>query len=89
MTTGMYAFQLLSNLMTYLNSCINPVALCFLSKTYRKYYLKYLCCRGLINPGMVKGTTYQLSPTNPDCKRAMATDDSFRNSSVETKTCTV
>ncbi|XP_072018889.1 LOW QUALITY PROTEIN: bombesin receptor subtype-3-like [Amphiura filiformis] len=92
MTTGMYVFQLLSNLLTYLNACINPVALCFLSKTYRKYYLKYLCCRhgGILTTGLlVKGTTYQLSPTNPDCKRAMATDDSFRNSSVETKTCTV
>ncbi|XP_067119149.1 neuropeptide CCHamide-1 receptor-like [Centruroides vittatus] len=30
--------------LTFVNSCLNPIALYFISGVYRKYYKRYLCC---------------------------------------------
>ena len=39
-----YVFKFVSFCMAFTNSCINPFALYFLSKQFRKYYNRYLFC---------------------------------------------
>ncbi|XP_024889779.1 neuropeptide CCHamide-1 receptor-like [Temnothorax curvispinosus] len=37
-------FRILGFCLAYTNSCINPIALYFVSGTFRKYFDRYLCC---------------------------------------------
>ena len=39
-----YIFKIFGSATTFVNSCINPIALCVLSDQFRKYFKKYLCC---------------------------------------------
>ncbi|XP_022082131.1 bombesin receptor subtype-3-like [Acanthaster planci] len=93
-STGMFILQIVSVLMVYANSCINPIALCFLSKTYRRYFARYLCCqrnRKLSHVRATRMNMYPMSPGTPTStiynKRSV--DGSLRGSSVETRACTV
>ena len=38
-------FKIFSDLLTYINSCGNPVLIIVISSTYRKYFCSYLFCR--------------------------------------------
>lgn len=29
----------------FLNSCVNPVALCCMSDVYKRYFIRYICCK--------------------------------------------
>lgn len=41
-----HAFRIVGFCLSYINSCINPIALYFVSKAFRKYFNQYLfCCR--------------------------------------------
>lgn len=42
--SGWQAFRIIGFCMSFMNSCINPVALYCLSKQFRKYYNRYLFC---------------------------------------------
>ena len=87
LSTGMEVFQTMVLLLVYMNSSANPIALCFLSRTYRQYFMKYLCCRSIepYQPGIKKGAV----PLNPSSTKNSEADGSMRTSSAETKTCTV
>ena len=39
-----HIFKIISFCLTYVNSCLNPLALYFLSRQFRNYYNQYLCC---------------------------------------------
>ncbi|XP_002731023.1 gastrin-releasing peptide receptor [Saccoglossus kowalevskii] len=43
-TYGMMFFKFLGTVMAYANSCVNPLALYFLSNTFKTYYKKYILC---------------------------------------------
>ncbi|XP_038078006.1 bombesin receptor subtype-3-like [Patiria miniata] len=93
---GMFILSTGSFLLTYANSCINPIALCFLSKTYRRYFARYLCCirvRKLSHVRVARTNMYQMTPGTPTSTiynyNKRSGDGSLRGSSVETKTCTV
>ncbi|KAL4240627.1 Galanin-like G-protein coupled receptor npr-9 [Mactra antiquata] len=38
------AFQMVSNCLAYMNSCVNPILYAFLSDNFRKSFRKVLCC---------------------------------------------
>ncbi|XP_014662714.1 PREDICTED: neuromedin-B receptor-like [Priapulus caudatus] len=42
--SGWQAFRIIGFCMSFINSCLNPVALYCLSKQFRKYYNRYLFC---------------------------------------------
>ena len=92
-STGMFIFSTVCFLLSYTNSCINPLALCFLSKTYRRYFARYLCCRRkkLSHVRATRMNMYQMNPGSPMSTyiNKRSRDGSLRGSSVETKTCTV
>ena len=55
-----YVFKFLSFCLAFANSCVNPFALYFLSKQFRRYYNKYLFCCCVRGPGSDPGgDTYQ------------------------------
>lgn len=39
-----HVFKIVAFCLSYINSCINPLALYFLSRQFRRYYNRYLCC---------------------------------------------
>ncbi|XP_054268384.1 neuropeptide CCHamide-2 receptor-like [Macrosteles quadrilineatus] len=39
-----HAFRIVGFCLSYINSCINPIALYFVSKAFRKYFNRYLVC---------------------------------------------
>lgn len=39
-TTMLVAFQIISHVLAYTNSCINPILYCFLSENFRKAFRK-------------------------------------------------
>ncbi|XP_077977623.1 bombesin receptor subtype-3-like [Glandiceps talaboti] len=43
-TYGMMFFKSLGTVLAYSNSCVNPLALYFLSNTFKTYYNKYIIC---------------------------------------------
>ena len=40
-----HVWKILSYCLSFVNSCLNPLALCILSHQFRRYFLRYLCCR--------------------------------------------
>lgn len=44
-----YMFKILGFMTTFVNSCINPIALCIVSKQYRAYFKRYICCVSIID----------------------------------------
>ena len=42
-----HVFKIVAYCLSYVNSCVNPLALYFLSRQFRRYYDRYLfcCCR--------------------------------------------
>ncbi|KAK2146303.1 hypothetical protein LSH36_617g02002 [Paralvinella palmiformis] len=55
-----YVFKFLSFCLAFANSCVNPFALYFLSKQFRRYYNRYLfCCCVRGAGGDHTGDTYQ------------------------------
>lgn len=88
--TGMMIFQSASHFLVYFNCSANPIALCFLSRTYRQYFMKYLCCKnGREFRGPIRFQKKSTFPLNPSTTKNSALDESLRTSSAETKTCTV
>ncbi len=47
-------FQIASNCLAYMNSCVNPFLYAFLSDYFRKSFKKLLCCYGPFKPVKVK-----------------------------------
>jgi hypothetical protein len=46
-----HVFKIVAFCLSYVNSCVNPLALYFLSRQFRRYYDRYLfCCCSLIGP---------------------------------------
>ncbi|KAG5680235.1 hypothetical protein PVAND_009758 [Polypedilum vanderplanki] len=43
-TTTLVAFQIISHVLAYTNSCINPILYCFLSENFRKAFRKVVNC---------------------------------------------
>ncbi|CAG9804066.1 unnamed protein product [Chironomus riparius] len=43
-TTMLVAFQIISHVLAYTNSCINPILYCFLSENFRKAFRKVVNC---------------------------------------------
>ena len=39
-----YLFILVAYCLSFLNSCVNPIALYFLSKSFKTHYINQLCC---------------------------------------------
>ncbi|XP_051165588.1 neuropeptide CCHamide-1 receptor-like isoform X2 [Leptopilina boulardi] len=39
-----HAFRIIGFCLSFINSCVNPIALYFISGTFRKKYNEYLCC---------------------------------------------
>ncbi|XP_077977622.1 neuromedin-B receptor-like [Glandiceps talaboti] len=58
-TYGMMFFKSLGTVLAYSNSCVNPLALYFLSNTFKAYYNKYiLCCLKQKKQAQVFGKRY-------------------------------
>ncbi|XP_074663055.1 neuropeptide CCHamide-1 receptor-like [Tubulanus polymorphus] len=52
-----HAFKVFGFVMSYINSCVNPITLYFLSKQFRKYYNRYLFCCCAKRRSPVEGST--------------------------------
>ena len=39
-----HVFKIMGFCLSFINSCVNPLALYFLSRQFRRYYDRYLCC---------------------------------------------
>ena len=81
-TVAMYAFKVFAHILTYANSCINPVVYAFMGRNFRKYFRKECaCCFASYccfpRNGARKG---RLKLTSPE-DRAMATFKSANNNS--------
>ncbi|XP_067951039.1 gastrin-releasing peptide receptor-like [Watersipora subatra] len=50
MTVFHYVFRIVAYCLMFLNSCVNPIALYFLSKSFRKHYWQQLCCLNGMKP---------------------------------------
>ncbi|CAH2229211.1 jg2616, partial [Pararge aegeria aegeria] len=40
-----YALIYLYTSTRFINSCVNPIALCSMSDVYKKYFIRYVCCK--------------------------------------------
>ncbi|XP_070568238.1 neuromedin-B receptor-like [Ptychodera flava] len=68
---GMMFFKSLGTIMAYANSCVNPLALYFLSNTFKSYYNKYIFCflsnkeqrNGLVKSDFRDNSSFKRSPS--------------------------
>lgn len=58
-----HAFRILGFSLSFLNSCINPIALYCLSGTFRKHFNNYLCCR-CTRGGVTRRSSFRRWPHN-------------------------
>ncbi|XP_045774941.1 neuropeptide CCHamide-2 receptor-like isoform X2 [Maniola jurtina] len=40
-----HALRIIAFCLRFLNSCVNPIALCSMSDVYKKYFIRYVCCK--------------------------------------------
>ncbi|KAL8610080.1 hypothetical protein ACOMHN_045477 [Nucella lapillus] len=72
-------FKIMGFCLTFLNSCINPFALYFLSSQFRKYYKRYLfCCFKKIYTRMEQSST--MHNFNSTVRRASSTNTTIVHS---------
>lgn len=66
-----HLFKLFGYVLTFVNSCLNPIALYFISGVFRSYFKMYLCCvprtRTVISSSMMSYRTTHQRQTYTDC----------------------
>ena len=61
-----HVFKIIGFCLCFINSCVNPLALYFLSKQFRHYYNRYLfccCCAGARSRKADYSTMYNFNST--------------------------
>eukprot|EP00914_Ancora_sagittata_P033497 GHVO01067543.1.p1 GENE.GHVO01067543.1~~GHVO01067543.1.p1 ORF type:complete len:359 (+),score=24.58 GHVO01067543.1:236-1312(+) len=62
-----HVFKILSFCLSFMNSCVNPVALFFLSDQFKKHFKRYLCCEcNQEGPNRGHSTTHWQTDQNSD-----------------------
>lgn len=59
-----HAWKILGYVLTFFNSCLNPIALYFISGVFRHQYQKYLCCCGKNNSERQYLSTFRTPPSS-------------------------
>ena len=69
-----HVFKILAYCLSFVNSCVNPLALYFLSRQFRRYYDRYLfcCCRRHPQAADPRGTA-MIATGPPGARRSTAT----------------
>lgn len=76
-----YGFQIFGFCLTFVNSCVNPLALYFLSSQFRKFYNKYLfCCIPTVRVYNPLEPTSTMHNFNSTVRRASSTTNTMVHS---------